>query len=117
MEGPPMSARLNYVELGGGDLAATKRFYADALGRAFTDYGPTYAACNEGGVAFGLQGVASEAEPAPLAIFEVHDVEAAVGRVQAAGGTVTVPLFSFPGGRRFHFRDPAGNVLGVWQPD
>lgn len=111
-----MSAKLNYVELGGGDLAATKRFYTDALGLAWTDYGSTYAAANEGGVAFGLQGDASEAEPAPLALFQVDDVEAALGRVEAAGGTITVPLFSFPGGRRFHFRDPAGNVLGVWQP-
>lgn len=112
-----MSAKLNYVELGGGDLAATKRFYAEALGLAFTDYGPTYAAAEEGGVALGLQGDVSEAEPAPLAIFEVDDVEAAVGRVEAAGGAITVPLFDFPGGRRFHFRDPAGNVLGLWQPN
>jgi hypothetical protein len=22
--------------------------------------------------------------------------------------------FSFPGGRRFHFADPEGNVLAVW---
>lgn len=105
-----MAAKLNYVEVSGGDLAATKRFYADALGLAWTDYGPTYAAANSdssgAGVAFGLQGDASE----------VDDVEAAVGRVEAAGGTITVPLFSFPGGRRFHFRDPAGNVLGAWQP-
>ena len=111
------AARLNYVELGGGDLAATKRFYADALGLAWTDYGLSYAACNEGGVAFGLQDDAAEAEPAPLAIFEVDDVEAAVQRVEAASGTITTPPFAFPGGRRFHFRDPAGNVLGAWRPD
>jgi len=24
------------------------------------------------------------------------------------------PIFEFPGGRRFHFSDGAGNVLGVW---
>jgi predicted enzyme related to lactoylglutathione lyase len=32
----------------------------------------------------------------------------------AAGGEVTVPIFAFPGGRRFHFRDPAGNELGAF---
>jgi predicted enzyme related to lactoylglutathione lyase len=34
-----------------------------------------------------------------------------------AGGKVTLPIFSFPGGRRFHFTDPAGNELAVMQPD
>ena len=111
-----VNARLNYVELGGGDLAATKRFYQDALGLAFTDYGPTYAAVDNEGVALGLQGDPSEAEPAPLAIFQGADGESAAASVKAAGGAITVPLFGFPGGRRFHFRDPAGNVLGVWQP-
>lgn len=32
----------------------------------------------------------------------------------AAGGAVVKPIFSFPGGRRFHFTDPAGNELAVW---
>jgi predicted enzyme related to lactoylglutathione lyase len=31
-----------------------------------------------------------------------------------AGGRVVVPTFEFPGGRRFHFSDGAGNVLAVW---
>ncbi|MEO1404789.1 MAG: hypothetical protein AAFV72_26595 [Cyanobacteria bacterium J06635_1] len=25
------------------------------------------------------------------------------------------PIFSFPGGRRFHFCDPSGNEYAVWQ--
>ena len=32
----------------------------------------------------------------------------------AAGGSVVVQIFAFPGGRRFHFRDPAGSELAVW---
>lgn len=43
--------------------------------------------------------------------LEVTDVEAAV---RGAGGTIVRPAFSFPGGRRFHFADPSGNVLAVW---
>jgi len=109
-------ARLNYVELGAGDLPAVKRFYAEAFGLGFTDYGPSYAAAEDGEVALGLQGDADAASPAPLAIFEVEDVDDALTRVEAAGGAVTVPVFAFPGGRRFHFRDPAGNELAAWQP-
>ena len=32
-------------------------------------------------------------------------------------GVILKPIFNFPGGRRFHFRDPAGNELAVWGPD
>ena len=34
--------------------------------------------------------------------------------VVKAGGRVTVPIFDFPGGRRFHFADPSGNELAIW---
>jgi predicted enzyme related to lactoylglutathione lyase len=35
-------------------------------------------------------------------------------KVLAAGGQITRPIFSFPGGRRFHFSDPSGNELAVF---
>ena len=40
--------KVDYVELPGADLSATKAFYAAAFGWTFTDYGPSYAAFNEG---------------------------------------------------------------------
>ena len=42
------------------------------------------------------------------------DLDATVASVLAAGGTVVNGPYDFPGGRRFHFQDPAGNELGVW---
>ena len=109
-------ARLNYLELRAADLAVSRSFYADALGLSFVDYGPSYAAATQtGGAALGLQGDGDEAVETPLALFEVDDVEAAETRVRAAGGEIVLAIFAFPGGRRFHFRDPAGNVLGAWQ--
>ena len=36
--------------------------------------------------------------------------------VEGAGGTLVTPPEAYPGGRRFTFADPAGNVLGVFQP-
>jgi len=47
-------------------------------------------------------------------ILYSNDLPATEQAVIAAGGTITVPTFEFPGGRRFHFSDGAGNVLGVW---
>ncbi len=102
--------KVDYVELPGGDLAAVKGFYTQAFGWAFTDYGPTYAAFNEG-LDGGFQ---AEAPAKPLVILYAHDLEAMEARVRAAGGKILKPIFSFPGGRRFHFADPAGNELAVW---
>ncbi len=50
----------------------------------------------------------------PLVVLYAHDLEAMLDRVTAAGGVISLPIFSFPGGRRFHFRDPNGNELAVW---
>ena len=50
----------------------------------------------------------------PLPVIYVEDLEDAQAKVTEAGGIVTRPIFSFPGGRRFHFAEPAGNELAVW---
>ena len=42
------------------------------------------------------------------------DVERSAAAVGEAGGTILKPIYPFPGGRRFHFADPAGNELAVW---
>ena len=103
--------KVDYVELPGGDLPRAKAFYGAAFGWTFTDYGPEYAAFTEG-LDGGFQ--AEEPPKAPLVILYAHDLEAMEAKVKAAGGQIVKPIFSFPGGRRFHFRDPAGNELAVW---
>lgn len=110
-----MTARLNYVELPVADIAEAKAFYEGAFGWSLTEFGPTYAGTTTGDVDLGLQADKSEAPSAPLAIVETKDLDAAFKSVTAAGGKIMKPIFSFPGGRRFHFTDPSGNELAVWQ--
>jgi uncharacterized protein len=109
-----MSERIDYVELPVGDLGATKAFYASAFGWGFTDYGPTYAGFEDAGLDGGLATGDAAMTAAPLVLLKADALEEALARVEAAGGTITAPIFEFPGGRRFHFRDPGGNELGVW---
>jgi predicted enzyme related to lactoylglutathione lyase len=110
-------ARLNYVELPVGDVAAAKAFYESALGWSLTDFGPTYASTLTGDTDIGLQGDAAEATRAPLAVIEVDDLEATLAAVTQAGGTIVRPIFAFPGGRRFQFTDPGGNELACMKAD
>lgn len=107
-------AKINYVELPVQDVAAVRAFYGSAFGWSFTGYGPDYAASEGGEVALGLNGSDDHPISQVLTLIEVEDLEAALDSVVSAGGSVTVPIFAFPGGRRFHFSDPAGNVLGVF---
>lgn len=106
--------KIDYVELPGGDLAATKAFYGQAFGWSFMDYGPTYAAFEEAGLEGGFQADPAERPSGALVVLYAHDLEAMAAKVTAAGGQVVKPIFAFPGGRRFHFRDPSGNELAAW---
>ncbi|WP_029416660.1 VOC family protein [Brevundimonas bacteroides] len=110
-------SRISFVELPTSDLSSTRSFYADAFGMAFTDFGPSYSCTLTGDVDLGLQADASEATSTPLAVITVDDLEAALDAVGKAGGVVTKPIFAFPGGRRFHFRDPSGNELAALKAD
>lgn len=105
--------RIDYVELPAGDLPATKQFYAEAFGWSFTDYGPSYAAFDEG-LDGGFNADAADQTRTPLVILYADDLEAMEAKVRAAGGEIIRPPYAFPGGRRFHFRDPSGNELAVW---
>lgn len=107
-------ARISYLELPSGDVAGTRDFYANAFGWSFTDFAPHYSATTTGDTDLGINGSVDHRIEQLLPIIEVEDLEAALEAVTAAGGEIVVPIFSFPGGRRFHFRDPAGNGLGVF---
>ena len=109
--------KLNYLEFAARDLTATKAFFAQAFGWTFVDYGPEYTAFSDAGLegGFYLADMASRAEAgAALVIFYSANLEETQAKVEAAGGIISTPTFSFPGGRRFHFTEPSGNELAVW---
>lgn len=110
----PRHAMISYVELPGTDLPATKSFYTSAFGWRFTDYGPTYTAFENSGVEGGFQGDASEGSTQPLIILYADDLEAMEADILANGGQIIRPIYAYPGGRRFHFRDPSSNELAVY---
>ena len=109
------TARIDYVELPNATAhELTRGFYAKAFGWEFTDYGPDYSATTNGTTDVGLNGQPDESLSAPLPVVRVGNLEAAFDSVVASGGTIAKPIFAFPGGRRFHFIDPAGSELAVW---
>ncbi|MBD8547840.1 VOC family protein [Sphingomonas sp. CFBP 8760] len=110
-----MRARINYLELPVTDTESAKRFYAAAFGWRFTDFGGTYAATTTGNTDIGFQADPVEKTAALLPVIDVTDLNATLAAVAQAGGTITLPIFAFPGGHRFHFRDTDGHELAVMQ--
>ena len=108
-------ARLDYVELPGTDIQVTRAFYEQAFGWSMTQFAPTYSATTTGDTDIGIQSDEAERPAAPLPVIQVKDLETVQRSVEAAGGRIVKPIRSFPGGRRFHFQDPSGNELAVWE--
>ena len=106
---------ISYIEFTVRDLSGAKRFYADAFGWSFNDYGPDYAGIQGGdGEVGGLHRTDELRVGGPLVILYSRDLEQSLEDVRSAGGEILKEPFSFPGGRRFHFADPSGNELAVW---
>jgi predicted enzyme related to lactoylglutathione lyase len=107
--------RIDYVELNVRDIEPMKAFYGSAFGWSFTDYGPDYCEFQDGRLTGGFAKTHTVTpKGGPLVILFADDLEDAVSRVEQAGGRISQPIFSFPGGRRFHFTDPEGYELAVW---
>jgi predicted enzyme related to lactoylglutathione lyase len=103
--------QIDYLEFSSPDILATKEFFSRAFGWSFNDYGPEYQELADAGVSGGI--AAAPLAP-PLVILKADNLEAALLQVEDAGAEITKPIFSFPGGRRFQFREPGGTEMAVW---
>lgn len=106
--------RVDYIEFPAIDISKTKSFYTGLFGWKFTDYGPDYTSFEDGRLTGGFFRKDTVTASGPLVVIYTADLATMHARVPAAGGAITREIFSFPGGRRFHFTDPSGNELSVW---
>jgi len=109
--------KINYVEFPAKNIQATKNFFAESFGWSFQDYGPDYTAFSNQGLDGGFyksELLSSTSTGSALIIFYSTDLEATQDKIENANGVIVKPIFSFPGGRRFHFTEPSGNEFAVW---
>jgi len=104
---------IDYLEFESVDPDASRGFFEAAFGWRFTEYGPDYLGIEGAGLDGGISRADGETGP-PLAILYADDLDAAEAAVRGAGGAIVREQFDFPGGRRFHFREPGGNEMAVW---
>ena len=109
--------KIDYLEFPAMDLEVIKSFYSKTFDWSFQDYGDAYCSFTDGRLNGGFYQSAqscSIASGSALVVIYAEDLEAMSDTVVANGGTIVRAIFSFPGGRRFHFADPSGNELAVW---
>ncbi len=116
MTNPPRPNQITYVEFPAepSTLTPVRDFFAAVFGWSYQAWGDDYADTSDSGVASGLNADAAHKTKRPLAVIDAPDLDATRSKIVEAGGRVTKEIFTFPGGRRFHFKDPAGNELAVW---
>ena len=108
-----MADEIDYIEFPSSNRAMTSAFFQAAFGWGITSYGPIYDGIEGAGVDGGIDQSDSRVA-ATMAVVRTDDLDGAERRVLAAGGIITRPQFDFPGGRRFHFREPGGNEMAVY---
>ncbi len=107
--------RIDYVEIPVTDLGRTRAFFEALFGWSFQAWGDEYMSFNDGRLDGGFR-LAPEPAAASgvLVVFYSDDLERDVERVRELGATISQEIFSFPGGRRFHFVDPVGTEYAIW---
>ena len=108
---------INYVEFPAKDIELVKKFFSTAFDWHFTDYGSEYAAFTNSGLNGGFfqsELKSTTASGAALVVLYSNDLKKSQAKIEAAGGSIIKAIYSFPGGRRFHFCDPNGNEFAVW---
>lgn len=109
--------KINYLEFPAKDIDATKRFFNTTFGWDFVDYGPNYIAFSNAGIDGGFfksDLVSSTLVGSALIVFYSDNLEQTQTKIEQSGGKIIKSIFSFSGGRRFHFSDPNGNEFAVW---
>lgn len=109
--------KINYVEFPAKNMQATKTFFTSVFNWSFEEYGPDYIAFSNAGLEGGFYQsdlTASTESGSALVVFYSKELEKTQSKIEEAGGSIIKAIFSFPGGRRFHFTDPNGNEFAVW---
>lgn len=108
-----MADIIDYIEFPSTSRPGTSAFFKAAFGWGITSYGPIYDGIEGAGIDGGID-QSDGRVAATMAVIRTDNLDDAERRVRAAGGEITREQFDFPGGRRFHFREPGGNELAVY---
>jgi predicted enzyme related to lactoylglutathione lyase len=112
------TGKICYIEMPATDIQASATFYSQVFGWQVRERG-------DGSVAFddtvgGVSGTwlldrPPSTRPGLMVHIMVADLNRTIAAIEAAGGAIVQPADPESEEVFAHFRDPAGNVLGIYQ--
>jgi len=112
------NGKICYIEMPTTDITRSADFYSKVFGWGIRKRGDGATAFDDGvGEVSGtwVTGRPSSPQPGLLIYIMVDDIHAAIKAVTAHGGEVVQPLGRDAPELTARFRDPGGNVLGLYQ--
>jgi uncharacterized protein len=111
------NGKISYVQIPATDIARSADFYKKVFGWNVRERGDGHIAFDDGVGEVSGEWVKNRAPAAPglFVHIMVDSVAATLKLVEANGGQVVQPIGGDAPEITAHFRDPAGNVLGLYQ--
>jgi predicted enzyme related to lactoylglutathione lyase len=112
------NGKICYIELPAADIARSAAFYSAVFGWQTRQRGDGRLAFDDGvGQVSGtwVTGRAASGTPGLLVYVMVDDMDATLAKVTAHGGVIVQPAGGDAPEITARFRDPGGNVLGLYQ--
>jgi uncharacterized protein len=111
------NGKICYLEIPASDIARSADFYRQVFGWNIRQRGDGHTAFDDGVEVSGtwVRDRAPAAEPGLLAYIMVENIAATLDAIVAKGGTIVQPIGADAPEITARFRDPAGNVIGLYQ--
>ncbi len=109
-----------FVEIPAPDLDAAQRFYSTMFGwEILTGHSDNYILWKAGDLTGGFDAAASPGGNSLVVYLKVENIPEKLSEIEAVGGGVLSPKTEIPAecGYLAHFRDPNGNIIGLWSKD
>ena len=112
------NGKICYIEIPAVDVDRSSKFYAAVFGWQLRNRGDGATSFDDGvGEVSGtwVAGRPPSDSPGLMVYVMVDSVAATIEAVEANGGVIVQPIGGDPGEITARFKDPAGNVLGLYQ--
>jgi hypothetical protein len=112
--------KVAYMQIPAADTAVSADFYRDVFGWSILNDSPahrTFADATSELIGAFVTGRKIAAEAGLLPYIYVEGIDATVESIRAGGGEIVAEPYAEGGLWVATFRDPAGNLLGIWQQE
>ncbi|MEX0783289.1 MAG: VOC family protein [Dehalococcoidia bacterium] len=107
--------KISYMRIPAADTVALGRFYEKVFGWQVSGRPEHFSFSDTSGEMIGAFEPGTPSPPGIVPFIYVGGIDSVIRDIEASGGAVVQPVYDEGGLWVATFRDPGGNVMGVWQ--